>query len=115
MGAHEDLAREHTVQRSSERSFGFVIAASFTIIAMTPLLKHGTVRWWALAVAAPFLLLAIFAPAVLRPLNKLWFALGMLLHRVVSPVVLAATFYLLFTPYGDPPPDLPARSLAPTT
>ena len=33
------------------------------------------------------------APRLLHPLNRVWFALGLLLHHVVNPVVMALMFY----------------------
>jgi hypothetical protein len=43
---------------------------------------------------------SLFAPILLKPLNILWFQLGLLLHRVVNPVVLFAVFALVFVPAG---------------
>ena len=54
----------------------------------------------ALAVAGAFLLVALLLPAFLRPLNKAWTLLGLLLGRIVNPVVTAILFYFVFTPAG---------------
>ena len=35
---------------------------------------------------------------ILQPLNRAWLALGRLLHRVVSPLVMMAIFFLCVTP-----------------
>jgi hypothetical protein len=53
-----------------------------------------------LAIAAAFGLAALAAPRMLHPLNALWFRLGLLLHRVVSPLVMGAVFFLCVTPIG---------------
>jgi hypothetical protein len=55
---------------------------------------------WALGIAAAFFLAALLMPAVLAPLNRLWFKFGMLLHRVVSPLVMGMLFYVVVTPIG---------------
>ena len=39
-------------------------------------------------------------PAGLGPANRAWLALGLALHRVVTPVVMALLFYLVVTPFG---------------
>jgi hypothetical protein len=57
-------------------------------------------RWWALAVAAAFFFLALVVPRALAPANRLWLRIGLLLHRVVNPVVMAVMFYLVVTPFG---------------
>jgi predicted membrane metal-binding protein len=98
--AHEDLKREHAAKLSSERSFGLVVAAAFAIVALGPLLRHHSLRAWALYPAALFVVLGIALPKSLAPLNRLWFKLGLLLNRMVSPVVLFVLFFAVFTPMG---------------
>lgn len=41
---------------------------------------------------------ALFLPAVLAPLNKAWYSFGLLLGKIVSPIVLGAIFFLMITP-----------------
>jgi len=53
-----------------------------------------------MALALVFLGLAAFAPHSLKPLNRLWLWFGLALHRIVSPVVLAALFFVVITPVG---------------
>ena len=99
---HEDFTRTETVKGSSDRSFGFVMAAFFALLALFPLL-HGplsSIRWWALVVAAAFLALALLWTAPLRPLNRAWLKLGLLLSKIVSPVVMMVLFYATVTPVG---------------
>jgi hypothetical protein len=99
---HEDLTREEEVHGSSDRSFGLVVAAFFAIVGLGPLL-HGSlasIRWWALGVTAVFLALALLWTAPLRPLNRLWLRLGLLISKIVSPIVLAMLFYATVTPVG---------------
>lgn len=84
--------------KSSDRSFGFVFSTATAIIGLSPLLHLSSPRWWALSVAVIFALLATFRPAVLHPLNVAWLALGRLLHRVMSPLVMGAVFFLCVTP-----------------
>jgi hypothetical protein len=97
---HEDFARDEPLARGSERSFGLVIAAFFALIALRPLLhdRNAAPLWWALAVAVAFLVVAIAIPAALRPLNRVWTRLGVLLSRLVTPIVLALVFYGVVTP-----------------
>jgi hypothetical protein len=99
---HEDFTRKETVQGSPDRSFGFVMAAFFALLALFPLL-HGplsSIRWWALVVAAAFLALGLLWTAPLRPLNRAWLKLGLLLSKIVSPIVIMVLFYAAVTPIG---------------
>ncbi len=83
---------------SSDRSFGLVFAAVFALIGGLPLVHLAPPRWWAFAVALVFALLALLRPALLHPANRAWLAFGALLHRVVSPLVMSAVFFLCVTP-----------------
>jgi hypothetical protein len=98
--AHEDLTREEHVEGSSDRSFGIVFAAVFLIVAAWPLWSGGALRWWAVAVAAAFAVMAVVAPQLLAWPNRLWLKLGLLLGKIVSPIALGILFYLVFMPVG---------------
>jgi Saxitoxin biosynthesis operon protein SxtJ len=95
---HEDFSRQEEITPSSDRSFGLVIAIFFLIVGFWPLVHAEPVRWWALGAAAVFAVLALLWTAALAPLNKLWTKLGLLLYRIVSPIVLGLLFYLTVTP-----------------
>jgi len=95
-----DPATGHTVRMSSDRSFGLVFAAFFLLVALAPLVQGGAARPWAAAMSLLFLAVALTRPAVLAPLNRLWFRLGLLLHRIVSPLVFGLVFYGVLTPLG---------------
>ncbi|MEZ5444860.1 MAG: SxtJ family membrane protein [Gammaproteobacteria bacterium] len=100
--AHERLSAHHEqpIKGSSNRSFGLIFAAFFCIIALLPLFSRGELRPWALMVAAVFVVIAIAVPSVLTPLNRAWMRLGLLLHRVVNPVVLGLMFLVAIVPIG---------------
>jgi hypothetical protein len=99
--ASSEQTRPHSDAKiGSDRSFGLVFAAAFLIIATLPVVRGGPVRWWAVAVTAVFALAAVAAPSVLRPLNRLWFKLGIALHHVVNPIVMGAMFFFAVTPMG---------------
>ena len=91
---------KHVVEerQGSDRSFGLVFATVFALIGLYPLVHFLAPRWWSLAIAALFGLLALAAPQTLRPLNRAWLAFGRLLHRIVSPLVMGAVFFLAVTP-----------------
>jgi len=99
-GSHEDFRRQHRVEAGSERTLGLVFAAFFLIIGCLPLGGGGAVRGWAIVVAAASLATALLRPSLLAPLNRLWTWVGLLLHRVVSPLVLGVLFFLVVTPVG---------------
>jgi hypothetical protein len=98
VASHERLSAEEEVRSGSDRSFGIVFAVVFTLIALFPLLHGASIRLWALAIAAVFAGLGFLWPALLAPLNRLWFRFGLLLHKIVNPLVLGLMFFVIITP-----------------
>ncbi|WP_234016247.1 SxtJ family membrane protein [Magnetospirillum gryphiswaldense] len=84
----------------SERSFGIVFAVVFALIGLWPLKAGGDMRLWALGLAALFLVVAFVAPKLLKPLNLLWFKFGLLLHKIMTPLIMGLLFFLTVTPVG---------------
>ncbi len=97
-GAHENYSERETVKGSSDRSFGVVFAVVFTVIGLAPLLSGESARWWSFGVAAVFLALAILRPATLALFNRIWMRFGLLLHRIVNPIIMGVLFFLVVTP-----------------
>ena len=95
-----ELTGNTEVKMGSERSFGIVFAIVFLLIALFPLLGDGGVRLWSAGVAAVFGGLAFLAPELLAPLNTLWFKFGMLLSKIMSPIVMGILFFVTVTPTG---------------
>ena len=100
-GTLADLTSHSSVpEAGSSRSFGIVFAGVFTILACWPMFESSPVRKWALVVAGLFLGLSLAAPKVLAPLNLLWMRFGLLLGRIVSPVVLLLVYIIAVVPTG---------------
>ncbi len=97
---HERLSATEDIQGSSDRSFGIVKAVVFAIIGGWPLFSEGSPRWWALIAAALFCSVALLRPALLAPLNRLWFRFGLLLNKMTSPLIMGLLFYGVMTPYA---------------
>jgi predicted membrane metal-binding protein len=100
MSAIEDLKREEDIEIGSDRSFGIVFAVVFSIIGLWPLLSSKPLRWWSLAIAAGFLIIAFTVPKILAPLNRVWMKFGLLLAAIISPIFLGILFYAVFMPIG---------------
>jgi hypothetical protein len=97
---HEVFARDEKIVAGSDRSFGLVMAAAFAAVTLLNGWHAGRVWPWTGGVAALFLAAALLRPAVLHPLNLIWLKFGLLLHRVVNPVVMALLFYGTVLPTG---------------
>ena len=88
------------IKVGSNRSFGIVFFVVFLLISLYPLINSENVRLWSLAVSCIFLILGILNSNLLSPLNKIWFKFGILLGRIISPIIMALIFFLVVTPIG---------------
>jgi hypothetical protein len=87
------------VKPPSPRSTGLVFAGVAVLVAIAN--RHSPIILAiALCVAVAFVTLSYLAPRLLEPLNIVWFRIGMLMHRVVNPVVMLAMFAIAVVPMG---------------
>ena len=93
------VSRRRTVV-GSNRTFGVVFAVVFGIITLWPVLSGGWPRWWASSIAGIFLAAALIAPRLLSPLNRTWFHFGVVLHRVINPIIMGIIYYGTVVPIG---------------
>ena len=88
------------IKISSNRSFGIVFFIVFFLIALYPLIYTKDIRIWSLLISLIFLILGLINSRILTPLNKLWFKFGILLGKIVSPIIMGIIFFLVVTPIG---------------
>ena len=86
------------IKVGSNRSFGIVFFVVFLLVSLYPLINGENVRFWSLAISFIFLVLGILNSNLLSPLNKIWFKFGILLGRIISPIVMCIIFFLVVTP-----------------
>ena len=88
------------IQISSNRSFGIVFFIVFLLVALYPLLDNENPRIWSLILSVIFLFLGIINSKILDPLNVLWFKFGILLGKIISPIIMGIIFFIVVTPIG---------------
>ena len=86
------------IKIGSNRSFGITFFIVFLIISLYPLLNSESIRAWSLIISSIFLVLGFFNSKLLNPLNKIWFKFGLLLGKIISPIIMGIIFYLIVTP-----------------
>ena len=88
------------IKISSNRSFGIVFFVVFLIISFYPLTNEENIRYWSLLISLIFLTLGLLNSRILTPLNKIWFKFGVLLGKIISPLVMGIIFFFVVTPTG---------------
>ena len=92
------MKKDIKLKISSNRSFGIVFFILFLVLSIYPVLKDGNINYYLLLVSSVFLILGIMNSKLLSPLNLLWFKLGIILGKFVSPLVMAIIYFLGITP-----------------
>lgn len=101
--AHDTYEDFTAVEGSSDRAFGLTVGAILLAIALVRwwFFSAGPISTWAVAVPGSVLVvLGLLIPTILRPLNKLWTGLGLLLAKIVNPIIMALMYGALFVPLG---------------
>ncbi len=95
---HETYAAD-AVAPPSPRSTGLV----FTVVALIVAYvwrASPNVLTGALVTAGVLLALSLIRPSLLQPLNIAWFKLGLLMHKVMNPLVMFLIFAVVMVPSG---------------
>ena len=109
MSIHEDYSREEAIEGPSDRGFGLTVGCILLAILLVRLglawwlsgpVEPGWVDYALGGVGLPLVILGLIAPAILAPLNRGWNKLGLLLFKVVNPIVLGLIFLLTIVPIG---------------
>ena len=96
---HEKIVSHDEREPPSIKNFGLTFAVVFGVIALWPVVfRSEHPHYWALVAGLAFAAAAYLAPNLLKPLNLLWFKFGMLLHKIVNPIVLGLMFLVFITP-----------------
>ena len=105
MSLHEVYQRESELEGSSNRSFGLIVGGILAAIGLVRVGLHwGEEISWLTAlfigVGAVLVVLGLVAPASLSLLNRLWMKLGLLLAKIVNPIVLGLIYLVVIVPFG---------------
>ena len=88
------------IKRKNNITFGILFFVFFLIIGLYPLISNEPIRIWSVAVSLVFLIITIIKPNLFTFLNKLWIKFGILLGKIISPIVMGLVFFFVVTPIG---------------
>ena len=87
-------------KKSSNRSFGILFFLVFLGFGLWPLTKEMSPNIYLIIISVIFLILGLLNSKLLTPLNKIWFKFGILLGKIISPLVMGLIFFFVVTPIG---------------
>jgi hypothetical protein len=88
-GSEKDLLR-----------FGLTVGLILILIAALLFWKHKPSFLYFFPIGLFFVLAGLLTPTLLRPLNKGWMILSILLGWVMTRVILSVLYYIILTPIG---------------
>ena len=94
------MTTQINVNKNSNIIFGILFFILFLIIGLYPLKSEGLIRIWSVVLSLVFLIITIIRPNLFTFINKLWIQFGILLGKIISPIVMGLVFFFVVTPIG---------------
>jgi len=88
------------IKKKDNITFGLLFFVFFLIFGFYPLNSDGFIRIWSVVLSLVFLIITIIRPNLFTFLNKLWIQFGILLGKIISPIVMGLVFFFVVTPIG---------------
>lgn len=82
------------------RQFGITIGIVLGFLGGLLFFRQKAYYFYFLAFSGIFLFFGLIAPILLKPIQKIWMSLAILIGWVVTRVILIILFYLVVTPIG---------------
>jgi len=84
----------------TNKNFGITFFFVFLILSLIFFFKNIFISFFFLLISFIFLILGIKNSKILNPFNILWFKFGLILGKVVSPIIIGIIYFLVITPIG---------------
>ena len=92
---------EQNIKLPSNQKFGYFFTLVFTIVAIYFYFKEINILFYTSGVISVFLFLITSIRAnILKPLNKLWMKFGLILGKIINPIVMGIIYFFIFSPIG---------------
>ncbi len=92
--------KEIKINKKNNITFGILFFIFFLIIGLYPLNSDETIRVWSVVLSLVLLIITIIKPNLFTFLNKFWIKFGLLLGKIISPIVMGLVFFFVVTPTG---------------
>jgi hypothetical protein len=94
------MKKLNKISKKNNFTFGIIFFIFFIIIGLYPLISSKSIRIWSIILSLVFLIITIIRPNLFTFLNRFWIQFGILLGKIISPLVMGLVFFFLVTPTG---------------
>ena len=88
------------IKIGSEKNFGLVFSIFFALISFLPIYFGNEVNFYTLILSLILLSFTLFFPKIFTLPNYYWFKFGILLGKLISPIILLILYIIVFLPFG---------------
>jgi len=94
------MKKKINIKKKDNITFGVLLFIFFFLVGFYPLKSGGVIKIWSVVFSLVFLTITIIRPKLFTFFNKLWIEFGMLLGKIISPIVMGIVFLFIITPTG---------------
>lgn len=87
-------------EKKELRKFGITVGIVLGLLGGSFLWRTKDYYFYFFILSTAFLFFALVLPALLKPIQKIWMTLAILIGWLVTRVILGVLFYLIITPIG---------------
>ena len=84
----------------SNKTFGYFFSLVFLISSVYFFFQNNKLYIFFLILSCVFVIVSITFPKLLLPLNLLWMKFGILLGKIINPIIFGIIFFFMITPIG---------------
>ncbi len=88
------------IKNKNNIKFGILFFILFLVIGLYPLKSDGLIKIWSIFLSLVFLIITFIKPNLFIFVNKLWIKFGILLGKIISPIIMGLVFFLVVMPVG---------------
>ena len=92
--------QEIKINKKNNITFGIFFFIFFFVIGLYPLISVGVIRIWSVVLSLVFLIITITRPNLFTFLNRSWIQFGIILGKIISPIVMGLVFFFVVIPSG---------------
>ena len=84
----------------SEKNFGIVFSIFFFLLTIYLYFFHGYFNIYTITISFLFFIISFSIPLLFKYPNIIWFYFGIILGKIVVPIFLLLTYFIIITPMG---------------
>jgi hypothetical protein len=90
------------LDRKGLREFGLVTGAIVAVLfgLFFPWLLERPIPRWPWVIFGILAVLGLAAPMALNPVYKIWMRFGLIMSKIMTPLIMGIVFYIVITPVG---------------